>query len=67
MPYYDVADLVSPTKTNLIHEMPCGYGNLRTTAVRIRHYISRRAAQRSQAAVEVSQAAKFDYSISHLS
>ena len=34
MPYYDVANLVTLTKTNLIHEMPCGYGILRTTAVR---------------------------------
>ena len=48
MPYYDVANLVTLTKTNLIHEMPCGYGTLRTTAVRIRHQVSRRAAQRSQ-------------------
>ena len=37
MPYYDVANLVTVTKTNLIHEMHCGYGTLRTTAVRIRH------------------------------
>ena len=34
MPYYDVANLVTLTKTNQIHEMPCGYRTLRTTAVR---------------------------------
>jgi len=28
--------------------MPCAYGTLRTTALRIRHQVSRRAAQRSQ-------------------
>jgi hypothetical protein len=35
MPCYDVVNLVTLTKPNLIHEMPCGYGTLRTTAVRI--------------------------------
>jgi hypothetical protein len=54
MPYYDVANLLTVTKTNLIHEMPCGYGTLWTIAVGIRHKVSRRAAQRSQAALEVS-------------
>jgi hypothetical protein len=34
MPSYDVANLVTLTKTNLIHEMPGGYGTIRTTAVR---------------------------------
>jgi hypothetical protein len=48
MPYYDVANLVTVTKTNLIHKMPCGYGTLRTTTERICHIVSRRAAQRSQ-------------------
>jgi len=48
MPYYDVANLVTITKTNMIDEMACGYGTIRTTAVRIRHQVSRRAAQRSQ-------------------
>jgi hypothetical protein len=47
MPYYDVANLVTVTKTNMIDEMPCGYGTLRTTGVRIRHQVSRRPAQRS--------------------
>jgi hypothetical protein len=37
MPYYDVANLVTVTKMNLRYEMPCGYGTLRTTAVRIWH------------------------------
>ena len=34
MPYYDVANLVTVTKTNLIHEMPCSYGTLRSTPVK---------------------------------
>jgi len=34
MPYYNVANLVTLTKMNQIHEKPCGYGTLRTTAVR---------------------------------
>jgi hypothetical protein len=67
MPYYDVANLVTLTKTNLIHEMPCGYGTLRTTAVRIWHYASHRAAQRSQAALKVSAAPIFDFSLSQTS
>jgi hypothetical protein len=33
MPYYDVGNLVTVTKTNLIQETPCGYGTLRTIAV----------------------------------
>jgi len=48
MPYYEVANLVTVTKTNMIDEMPCAYGTLRTTPLRIRHQVSRRAAQRSQ-------------------
>ena len=28
MPYYVVANLVTVTKTNMIDEMPCGYGTL---------------------------------------
>jgi hypothetical protein len=35
MPYYDVANLVTVTKTNMIDEMPCSFGTLRTTGVRI--------------------------------
>jgi len=48
MPYYEVANLVTVTKTNLIDEMPCAYGTLGTTALRIRHQVSPRAVQRSQ-------------------
>jgi len=47
MPYYDVANLVTVRKTNMIDEIPCGYGTVRTTAVRIWHQVSRRPAQRS--------------------
>jgi hypothetical protein len=35
MPYYAVANLVTGTKSNMIDEMPCGYGTLKTTGVRI--------------------------------
>jgi hypothetical protein len=35
MAYYDEANHVTVTKTNIIDEMPCGYGTLRTTGVRI--------------------------------
>jgi len=47
-PYHNVANLVTVTKMNMIDEMPSGYGTLRTTAVRIWHPVSCRAAQRSQ-------------------
>jgi hypothetical protein len=47
MPYYDVANLVTVTKTNMIDKMPCGYGTLRTTGVKIRNQVSHRPAQRS--------------------
>jgi len=47
MPYYDVVNLVTVTKTNMIDEMPCGYGTLKTTGVRIRRQVSRRPEQRS--------------------
>jgi len=47
MPYCDVANLVNVTKTNMINEMPCGNGTLRTTGVRIWHQVSHRPAQRS--------------------
>ena len=61
MPYCDVTNLVTVTKTNMIDEMPCGYGTLRTTAVRIRHQVSRRAC------AEVSPAATIDYPNSQIS
>jgi len=35
MPYYAVANLVTVTKTNMIDEMACGYGTIRTAAVSI--------------------------------
>jgi len=54
MTYYDIVNLVTVTKTNMIDDMPCGCGTLRTTGVRIRHQVSaaldvsRRSALRSQ-------------------
>jgi hypothetical protein len=48
MPYDEVANLVTVTKTNMIDKMLCAYGTLRTTAFRIRHQVSHRAVQRSQ-------------------
>jgi hypothetical protein len=38
----------------MIHEMPCGYGTLGTTGVRIWHPVSRRAWAEVLAALEVS-------------
>jgi len=32
MPYYEVANLVTVTKTNMIDEMPCAYGTLRVAS-----------------------------------
>jgi hypothetical protein len=60
MPYYDEANLVTVTTTNMIDEIPCGCGTLRTTGVRIWHRVSRRAC------AEVSAAPKFDYSKSQI-
>ena len=37
MPYYDVANHVTVTKMNMINEMACGYGIIKTAAVRIWH------------------------------
>jgi hypothetical protein len=54
MPYYAVANLVTVTKTIMIDEMPCGYGTLRTTGVRIWHQVSHRACAEVSAALEVS-------------
>lgn len=48
MPYCDVANLMTVTKTNMIFDMPRGYGTVRTTAVRMQHQDSRRAGYRSQ-------------------
>jgi len=55
MVYYEVVNLVSITKTNMINEMPCGCGTLRTTAVRIRYHVSRRACAEVAAGLEVSR------------
>jgi hypothetical protein len=55
MPYYAVANLVTVTKTNMIDEMPCAYGTLRTTGVRILHPVSHRACAEVSAALEVSR------------
>ena len=55
MQYYDVAKLMTITKTIMIHEMPCGYGTLKTTGVRIWHLVSRRAC------AEVSAASNCNY------
>jgi hypothetical protein len=40
MPYDEVWTLVTVTMTNLIDNMSCVYGTVRTTAVRIRHQVS---------------------------
>jgi len=48
MPHYDVLNLPTINKTNVIDSIPFGYGTLRTTAVRIQHLVSSRTAQRSQ-------------------
>jgi hypothetical protein len=61
MPYYDVGNLVTVTKTNMIDEMPCGYETLRSSGVRILHQVSCRPA------AEVSGASKFDYPNSQMS
>jgi hypothetical protein len=48
MPYYEEANLVTITKTNMMDDMPCAYETLRHTALRILHQFSRRAAQWAQ-------------------
>jgi hypothetical protein len=55
MPYYDVANLVTVTKTNMIDEMPCGCGTLRTAGVRIWHQVCDRACAEVSAALEISR------------
>ena len=45
MPYYEVANLVTITKMNMIDEMACAYGMLRTTSVKIPHQVSHQGAQ----------------------
>jgi hypothetical protein len=53
MPYCDVANLLTVTKTNMIDEMPCGYETLKTTGVRIWHQVSERGCVDDSAALEV--------------
>jgi hypothetical protein len=53
MPYYDVANLVTVTKTKMIDEMPGGYGTLKPTGLKISHQVSRRACAAVSAALEV--------------
>jgi precorrin-6B methylase 2 len=48
-------NLVTVRKTNMINEIPCGCGTLRTTAVRIWHQVSRGACAEVSAALEVSR------------
>jgi hypothetical protein len=47
MPNYEVANLVTVTKTNMIHDMPWAYGTLRTTGLLIWQQVSHRPAWRS--------------------
>jgi len=54
MPDYDVVIPVSVTKTNMIDEMPCGYGTLRTTGVRIWHQVFHRVYAEVLSALKVS-------------
>jgi len=48
MPYSEVSNLLTVTKTNMIDEMPCFYGIWRTTGMRMPHHVCCRAVQRSQ-------------------
>jgi hypothetical protein len=48
MLHYDILNLATVTKTNVIYHFPFGYSTLRTTAVGIQHLVSSRTAQRSQ-------------------
>ena len=55
MPYYNVVNDVTVTKMNMIDEIPCGYGTLITTSVRIWHQVFHRACTEVSAALEVSR------------
>jgi hypothetical protein len=57
MPYNDVANLVTVTMTNMIGEMPCGYGTPKATGVKIWHQVSHRACAAVSAALYVSRRA----------
>jgi hypothetical protein len=54
MPYYDVANLVTVTHTNIIDEMSCGYVTLTTTGVRVWNQVSRRGCAEVSTALEAS-------------
>jgi hypothetical protein len=60
MPYYDVVNLVTVTKTEMIYEMPYSYGTIRSAGVRIRHQVSH------SACADVSVAPILDYPNSHI-
>jgi hypothetical protein len=51
---------VTVTKTIMIDEIPCSYGTLRTTGVRIWHQVSRRACAEVSAALEATRRACAD-------
>jgi len=53
MSSYDVANLVTVSKTNMTDKIPCGYGMLGTTDVRTGHPVSCRACAEVLAALEV--------------
>jgi len=55
MPFHDVANVVSVTKTNMINEMPCAYETLKTTGVKIWHQVSRRACAAVSVALAVTR------------
>ena len=57
MPYNAVVNLVTVTMTNMINEMPCGYGTPKTTGVTIWHQVSHRACAAVSAALYVSRRA----------
>jgi hypothetical protein len=44
MPDYDVANFLTVTKMNMIDDMPCTYGTVRTVPERILHQVTHRAA-----------------------
>jgi hypothetical protein len=61
MPYYDVANLVTVIKTNIIDEMPCGYWNPKN------HWCENTTPSLPQSCAVVSAAPKFDYPNSQIS
>jgi len=55
MPHYNVPNLLTVTKMNMIDRMPCSYGTLRTTTVRIWYQVSHRGCTGESATLEVSR------------